>query len=313
MSVTYGFFNSIDEDRAYNADQISEYFDGLVSDGVYESVGSAMRVTAGDGLAVNVQPGRAIIECKWIKNDAALVINLSAAHVTLNRYTAIVLRLDKANRMIGIEAKDGLPASTPTKPSMTATSNIKELCLAYVYVAAGATEIRQSDITDMRASGLCGWVTGVVQQVDTSTLFAQWQSAYEQYYAAMQSWQQTTQANFNTWFAALTEQLSVNTYIVKYAKRVVLTTGSETDISLDMEGYTYSDGDIIEVYINGLYGSESIDYQLSVEGTAVVTPSATEAGTVININVYQSRIGFISLVTNDNALLVTSDDAEIIT
>lgn len=312
MAISYGFFNSINQDRTYNADQMSEYFDGLVSNGVYESVGSAMQVTAGEGLAVNVQSGRAIIDCKWIKNDAAQAITLTTAHVLLPRYTAIVIRLDRASRMISIVAKDGTPASNPEKPSMTDDGQITELCLAYVYVGANASTITQANITDMRSSDLCGWVTGVVQQVDTSQLFAQYQAAFEQNYAQQLAWQQDIQTQFNAWFAALTQQLSVNTYIQKFTIRTVLSSGSTTPISVVVDDYAYSEGDIIEVYINGLYGSEGVDYTLTMSGsTPVITPVATEAGTVININVYKSRIGWIALETSAGALVVTNDDSEI--
>ena len=312
MAISYGFFNSINQDRTYNADQMSEYFDGLVSNGVYESVGSAMQVTAGEGLAVNVQSGRAIIDCKWIKNDAAQAITLTTAHVLLPRYTAIVIRLDRASRSISIVAKDGTPASNPEKPSMTDDGQITELCLAYVYVGANASTITQANITDMRSSDLCGWVTGVVQQVDTSQLFAQYQAAFEQNYAQQLAWQQNIQTQFDAWFAALTQQLSVNTFIKKFALRTVLSSGSETPISVIIENYAYSEGDIIEVYINGLYASEGVDYTLTMSGsTPVITPVATEAGTVVNINVYKSRIGWIALETNAGALVVTNDDAEI--
>ena len=51
--VTYGFFNSVDGDRRYTADQMSNYFKGLISDGVYEGLGSALVVTAGDGQCGN--------------------------------------------------------------------------------------------------------------------------------------------------------------------------------------------------------------------------------------------------------------------
>jgi hypothetical protein len=312
MAISYGFFNSINHDRTYNADQMSEYFDGLVSNGVYESVGSAMQVTAGEGLAVNVQSGRAIIDCKWIKNDAAQAITLTTAHVLLPRYTAIVIRLDRASRMISIVAKDGTPASDPEKPSMTDDGQITELCLAYVYVGANASTITQANITDMRSSDLCGWVTGVVQQVDTSQLFAQYQAAFEQNYAQQLAWQQNIQTQFDAWFAALTQQLSVNTFIQKFALRTVLSSGSESPISVIIENYAYREGDIIEVYINGLYASEGVDYTLTMSGsTPVITPVATEAGTVVNINVYKSRIGWIALETNAGALVVTNDDAEI--
>lgn len=309
MAISYGFFNSINNDRTYNADQMSEYFDGLVSNGVYESVGSAMQVTAGEGLAVNVQSGRAIIDCKWIKNDAAQAITLTTAHVLLPRYTAIVIRLDRSDRTISIVAKDGTPASNPEKPSMTDDGQITELCLAYVYVGANASTITQANITDMRSSDLCGWVTGVVQQVDTSQLFAQYQAAFEQNYAQQLAWQQSIQTEFNEWFAALTQQLSVNTYIQRYQKVVTLSTGTSTPIELDMTGYSYSDGDVIDVFINGLIGIEGGDYSLTIaNGVVTVTPEATKVGTVIVINAAKSKIGSIVLETNNGAALVTNED-----
>ena len=63
MSVTYGFFNSVNGDRVYNADQMSEYFNELVSNGVYESVGGALQVVPNTGMNVNVKTGRGIIDC----------------------------------------------------------------------------------------------------------------------------------------------------------------------------------------------------------------------------------------------------------
>ena len=141
MAITYGYFNSIDGDRTYNADQMSEYFDGLVSNGVYESVGGALQVLAGENMTVNVQTGRGIIDCKWLKNDAVQILDITQAHVTLNRWTAVVLKLDKVNRQMVITTKDGTAASNPTKPEMQNDSSAVELCLAYVYVGAGATSI----------------------------------------------------------------------------------------------------------------------------------------------------------------------------
>lgn len=55
MAVTYGFFNSVNGDRKYNADQMSSYFDGLVTDGVYEKIGDALIVKAGTGMQVSIR------------------------------------------------------------------------------------------------------------------------------------------------------------------------------------------------------------------------------------------------------------------
>ena len=152
MAITYGFFNSVEGDRKYNADQMSEYFDGLISNGIYEDVGGALQVKAiaGGGMAVNVETGRGIINCKWINNSSVLTLDITAAHVTLNRYTAIVMRLDNVNRLMEITTKDGTAASTPVKPAMQNDATMTELCLAYIYIAASATSISQADIEDTR-------------------------------------------------------------------------------------------------------------------------------------------------------------------
>ena len=46
MSVSSGFFNSLNGDRKYNAAQMSAIFDGLIIDGVFASIGTAFAVKA---------------------------------------------------------------------------------------------------------------------------------------------------------------------------------------------------------------------------------------------------------------------------
>lgn len=281
MAVTYGFFNSVNGDRTYDADQMSEYFDGLVSNGVYESIGGALQVLAGSGMTVEVQSGRGLINCKWINNNSVLTLNLTPANAILNRYTAIVLRLDIVNRLMTITTKDGENASSPVKPAMQNDASMIELCLAYVYVGAGVSSISQSNIEDMRGSNLCGWVTGLIQQVDTSQLFLQYQTAYEEQYEA-----------FEEWFAALTQELHINTYIEQYHKRVVLQSGVSNIIPLDMTGYTFDSDDVISVYINGLFAAAAYDYLIDTSKTPVeLHPNASAAGTEIYIVVLKSVIG----------------------
>lgn len=292
MAITYGFFNSLNGDRVYNADQMSEYFKGLISDGVYENVGGALQVVASSGMNVQVKTGRAVIGSKWMENDAILTVPINAAHVTLNRYTAIVIQLDLANRNISITTVDGTPATNPNKPTLTNGATIKQFCLAYVHVGAQASNITQANITDTRANNaVCGWVTGLVEQVDTTTLFNQWQAAYNQSISEMANWQNQMQSNFDTWFDNLTEKLNVDTYVQRYYKRVVLD-GSTTVIPLDMSGYTYETSDILFVHTNGLLCAENVDYIIDSSKTPVeIHPPTSVAGTAIEITVLKSKIG----------------------
>ena len=316
MAVTYGFFNSLDSDRLYNADQMSNYFKGLITNGVYETVDDAMIVLATTGMKVTVGKGRAIIDCKWINIDALVEVTLSAAHVTLNRYSAICVHLDASNRLMEIVSIDGTNATTPTKPVPTNTSTDKYLVLAYVYVGAGVTAITQANITDTRGQSVCGWVTGLIKQVDTSELFLQWQTAFENYYANItdqfETYYENMTVQFDDWFETLTDQLNVNTYVDEFRKRAVLDGTEGGVVELDMPGYSYTDGDIIDVYINGLYGDPGYDYTFDRTATPpTITTEATASETVVSISVKKSRIGFTVITTSDGDLLVTDNDEEI--
>ena len=291
MAITYGFFNSVSNDRLYNADQMSEYFDGLVSGGVYESVGDALQVIAPTGMYVNVKTGRAIVHSKWVKNDAVLTLPITEANSLLNRYTAVVIRYDATNRLCTITTKDGTPASTPTKPSLDQNDTTFEYALAYVYVPAGSSTIMQANIHDARGSEDCPWVTGIVKQVDTSTLFLQYQTAYQSMLDSMMQWQEAQQAAYDSWFSTLTSDLVVNTYIHRYEKVVTNTTSTEQTIQLDMTGYEYSAGDVVFVFINGLMAVAGTDYtQNEDEITLTLSVTGGQANT-IQIIVLKSKIG----------------------
>lgn len=298
MAITYGFFDAIKQsdgtyDRAYNSDQISEMFEGLISDGVFESVGDALIVKEKSGMTIEVGTGRAWIGDRWMKNDAKMNITLAAAHLTLNRWSAIVIRADYSNRTITIVEKVGTAATNPTKPKMTDSDSIKEKCLAYIYVEKGATSISQAKITDSRAdTSICGWVTGTIKQVDTSELFLQYQSAYEQQLDAMEAWQDQQKQAFDEWFSMLTDQLQVNTYIQKYHKAVE-TTNQQGIFKLDISGYTYSDTDVIFVNVNGISLVEEHEWLLDTSKTPVEihTSQGMDAGNLVEITVLKSKIG----------------------
>lgn len=301
MALTYGFFNSLNHDRVYNADQMSEYFKGLISDGVYESVGDALQVTAGTGMNVYVGTGRALINSKWAENDAIMTVPVTAAHVTLPRYTAVVIQLDITNRLIRITTKDGTPASSPTKPVITTNSaTLWELCLAFIYVPAGATQILQANITDTRGT-LCPYVTGIIKQVDTSELFTQWQNAFQNYYNMMT-------AEFTEWLDTLTEDLNINTFIQEFKKSVVLS-GTNV-VTLDMTGYGYGPDDIIFVSINGLNAVEGTDWTLdsSTSPPGIQFSMTNPVDENVDIRVLKSKIAFNTLIDAEEAMIVTDDN-----
>ena len=72
MSVTFGFYNSKEGDRRYDAIQMSSIFDGIIQDGILQHVGTAMVVKESEAMIINVGVGRAWFNHTWTLNDALL-------------------------------------------------------------------------------------------------------------------------------------------------------------------------------------------------------------------------------------------------
>lgn len=271
MAVTSGFFNSVNHDRLYNADQMSLYFEGLVSNGVFESVGERLQVTAPStsGMSVDVGTGRAIVQSHWIKNDSKLNLTIEQAHTSLNRLDAIAIRYDVNARAVSIVVKTGTPAAMPYAPVITRNADVYELYIAAVHVAKGTTAITQDMIDDLRPSNRCGWVTGLINQVDTSDLFDQWEFAYMRYYldatAQFDSYMANKQREFDEWFDSLTSELRVDTTLHSYQNTVTVPDNT-SNIMIGIDEYA-ANSDTLFAYSNGVLLVQGIDYTVSGTGS----------------------------------------------
>ncbi len=181
MAVTYGFFDSVNGDRKYSADDISNFFLGLIPNGVFAEPENTMEVTIAGGLRVKVAPGWGFIQCKWIHNDTDLFFTLDEADILLTRIDSIVLRLDKNLRKIEISLKRGIPAESPLAPELQRDEDIWELRLAHIYVPAGTEELSGNEIVDDRGYDyLCGRIYGFSKLKDIEEIEKKW-SVMEKY------------------------------------------------------------------------------------------------------------------------------------
>ena len=331
MAIKYKFFNAVESggvyDRVYNAEDFTDYLGSLVGNGVFANPSTNMQVAANSGMTIKVKAGKGWINGHMMELTADENLSVSAASSSLPRIDRVVAYLDYTNRLMGVAVRAGTPASDPStgKAALVRTSSMWELCLAEVYVAKNATAITTTNITDTRSDkDLCGWVTGMIDQVDTTTLYQQYVAAYDGFLANMQAaeasmanWMTSMQAQFDAWFETLTEELKIVTYIAKYEKHEVGTWDETTGIhqvTLDMLGYAYDSNDVILVYINGLKAVEGIDYSIFVSTQTRVDINCGQATTdqTIDIVVLKSKIGFNTLITSSDDPVVTDDDDDLV-
>ena len=229
-TVNAGFFGAINKDRAYTADDMNKPYKRLISNGIFATPqgtpSTDLQVfSANDGMNIVVSAGYAIIGDKWFENPSDFMITLSQNAEVLTRIDSIVAQMDKtqAGRVGNIVYRKGNASSNPIHPSINTDEDIVEFRLADIKISPSCVKITQELITDCRGSDECPWITSLIYQVDTSTLYAQWQEAYKKYYedqeaehdkyfadfkTMMSDFFNEEENTFNLWFEKMKGQLS---------------------------------------------------------------------------------------------------------
>lgn len=206
MSVSSGFFNSLNGDRKYNAAQMSAIFDGLIIDGVFASIGTAFAVKAAGGLTVNVGIGKAWFDHTWTVNDSILPMTAPEAEVLLDRIDAVVLEVNgmESVRNNTIKFVKGNPSSAPSRPTLTNEGNVHQYPLCYIYRKYGTAVINQADITPMVGTESTPFVTGILQTISLDELLGKWQDELDRFTDArskeVDDWIAQEESDFTTWF-----------------------------------------------------------------------------------------------------------------
>lgn len=184
MAITSGFFNSLDGDRKYDARQMSEIFDGVILDGVFMSVGDALKTVPSSGMTVAVGSGRAWFLHTWTKNDSDYLITVSSAESVLNRIDTIVLDVDNTEsvRANTIKLIKGTPASNAKRSTLINTEDHKQIPLADILVPAGATTLTTTNITNIVGTSECPYVTGPLSIIQNDDILAAWQEEFDTWF-----------------------------------------------------------------------------------------------------------------------------------
>jgi hypothetical protein len=205
MAVSYGFYNSVNSDRLYDAVQMSSIFDGIIEDGVYMNVGDHMMVEINSGMDVQIGSGRAWFDHTWTLNDTYHILSLEHSEVALDRIDTIVLEVNSelSTRANSFKVLRGTPASTPVAPVLIDDEFIHQHPLAYISVRHGSTSILTSDITNAVGTSDCPFVTGVISSMNIDSLIARWESEWNQRLlsnlADQEAWTANQKTAFQQW------------------------------------------------------------------------------------------------------------------
>ena len=114
MSITSGFWDSVNGDRRYSGRQILHVFDGLISDGIVKGYLNSFAVRVSSS-ALRVRDGRAFLANGiWVENttDDQAVSGVTAADGSRNRCDAVVLTLNESGRTVTVDYVAGTADSS---------------------------------------------------------------------------------------------------------------------------------------------------------------------------------------------------------
>ena len=211
-----GMFTSVNGDRKYTSTFFAEYFASFIGNGIFPNPSTNTQVLSSSGMGVTVQEGKAWIDGYILYVDNPQSLTLDTGDNLLPRIDKVVIRLDKINREIVLAVKKGTPATNPVAPSLQRDGDMHELGIANIYVAKGASTISQRDITDLRLnSNECGIVKGTIEEIDTTTLFNQYQNWIEnkkiEFNQDLINYTNVKQGEFEGWVDD--KELDYNTYV----------------------------------------------------------------------------------------------------
>ena len=291
MSVSSGFFNSLNGDRKYNAAQMSAIFDGLIIDGVFASIGTAFAVKAAGGLTVNVGIGKAWFDHTWTVNDSILPMTAPEAEVLLDRIDAVVLEVNgmESVRENTIKFVKGNPSSAPSRPTLTNEGNVHQYPLCYIYRKYGTAVINQADITPMVGTESTPFVTGILQTISLDELLGKWQDELDRFTDArsqeVDDWIAREDSDFTAWFNKMKadlqqEQTVLDQWIAsEQADFLAWHNQMKDQLSGDVAGNLQLEIDKEEVKRILLVGFEDGTKEFSDDGT-VITSTASDGRTL---------------------------------
>lgn len=293
MAEHYSFFDAQgvegSYDRTYSSADVAAYFASFIGNGVYASPANQLKVSPANGkMAVNVAVGKAWINGYFYElSDSAKELVIATGDANNPRIDKVVCSLNLSNRLIELKVIQGAASANPQPPAHSREDEVFDLVLAEVAVAAGAVELSAEDITDKRPDNtVCGFVTGVVEQIDTTGLFSQYDAEFNTWFEGIQGiLDEDTAGNLANQITAIQEQMEETVTVAKGGTGATTAAQALTNLGAAPASHTHAVGDITGTLpvSKGGTGATTAYAALQALGITLGTSAAPSTGTANTI------------------------------
>ena len=179
FNVSCGFFDSVDGDRLYSADQMNKPYHRLVSNGIFAAPDASpsedFEVVPSSGMGIIVKAGNGIFADKWLESAADIAITVPSNNSGASRKDSVIIQVDMT-----VSVRSGnivYRTGDQSFPDINTDPNIVEYRIANLTIPPFVSAVATGMIDDLRGSE-CPWIKSLIYQPDNAARIDEFIASY---------------------------------------------------------------------------------------------------------------------------------------
>ena len=206
--ITSGFYDSVDGDRKYFADQMNMPYKRIVSEGIFGTDNTSQKGTDFNPVITNstdrtftIASGMGILNGRWFEMVTTQLFTADVNNTLSDRKDSIIIAVDTATsgRKATIEYRLG---SGGTPPALVNNAGHQELRICNIVVKSLSTG-GGITIEDTRGTSECPIIVGLLKELSADDFLTQFKNTFNEFQSTFETFEDTFESfesSFTSWY-----------------------------------------------------------------------------------------------------------------
>lgn len=209
--ITSGFYDSVDGDRKYFADDMNMPYKRIVSEGIFGTDNTNQKgtdfnpvITSSTDRTFTIASGMGILNGRWFEMVTTQLFTADVNNTLSDRKDSIIIAVDTAtsDRKATIEYRLG---SGSTPPALVNNAGHQELRICNIVVKSLSTG-GGITIEDTRATSECPIIVGLLKELSADEFLTQFKNTFNEFQQTFETFEETFEtfeSSFASWYSGI--------------------------------------------------------------------------------------------------------------
>ena len=209
--ITSGFYDSVDGDRKYFADQMNMPYKRIVSEGIFGTDNTSQKGTDFNPVITNstdrtftIASGMGILNGRWFEMVTTQLFTADVNNTLSDRKDSIIIAVDTATsgRKATIEYRLGTGGTPPT---LVNNAGHQELRICNVIVKSLSTG-GGITIEDTRGTNECPIIVGLLKELSVDDFLTQFKNTFNEFQSTFETFEDTFESfesSYTSWYSGV--------------------------------------------------------------------------------------------------------------